>query len=221
MVSGISAPSASQHRVGVHVVADVAHQHQAAARQRDACRRPARVECGPACSRRVTGWPPFSKLRPACRSSGRASCDRRRPCRRRRPRRRCPRKSMDSGDGGFQHHIGDAGRVGRGRSGARGRSRARCAGHCWRSRIASGASGVAAIAGELRRRRQRRSRRRPVSRPARRRRPRRRPRRHGCRGQRHGLVEEASRAGDHRGAAHRVVAAAARRRSSSGMASVP
>ena len=100
-----------QHRVGEHVVADIAHQHQAAALQRAARRRPARCRRRSGLSRRSTRAAALLEASPTGRrSSGRASCGRRRPCRRHRP----PRPVLevhDGGDGGFQHDVGQAGRV--------------------------------------------------------------------------------------------------------------
>ena len=85
---------------------------------------------------------PSRSCRSACRSSGRASCGRPRPCPRRRRRRRCPRRSMMVEIGGFQHDVGDAGRIVLADRARRGRSRSRCAGRCAAAAIA-GACGVA------------------------------------------------------------------------------
>ena len=85
-------PSRPGHRVGDHVVADIAHQHQAAAGQGDGAAVGRGVACGPGCSRALDVLAALLEAAPpACPSSGRASCGRPRPCPRHRPRRRCPR----------------------------------------------------------------------------------------------------------------------------------
>ena len=99
-----------QHRVGVHVMADIAHQHQAAARQGQRAAARLRGRCGRCAGGASSCGRPSRTSPPACRSSGRASCDRPAPCPRHRPRRSNP-PVLDGGDRGFQHHVGDARRI--------------------------------------------------------------------------------------------------------------
>ncbi len=78
-----------EHGIGEHVMADIAHQHQAAAVQLEllAVRRLVDAVGIERALQRLAAL--LESRRTACRSSGRACCDRPEPCLRHRPRRRC------------------------------------------------------------------------------------------------------------------------------------